>query len=319
MRKIFVTRQIPEIGIKMLREKGYEVEVGPVEPPSRDELMEKVKSVDAILSVLTEKIDAGIMEAAGSQLKIIANYAVGFDNIDIQEAKKRGIMVTNTPGVLTEAVAEHTIALLFAIAERIVEADQYVRDGKFTAWGPLLLLGADIKDKTLGIAGLGRIGCEVAKRMHDGFGLKVIYYDVKRNEELEKQYNLEYREFDDLLKEADFVSLHVPLLESTRHLINAEKLKLMKPTTYLINTSRGPIVDEAALVEALKNNVIAGAGLDVFENEPELAPGLADLDNVVLTPHIASATLETRNKMAEMAAANIIEALEGRTPPNLVK
>jgi len=228
-------------------------------------------------------------------------------------------MVTNTPGVLTDAVAEHTIALLFSIAERIVEADRYTRAGKYKAWGPKLLLGADIKGKTLGIIGLGRIGSAVAQRMQDGFDVKIIYYDVKRNEDLEKKYNIEYRELDDLLKEVDFVSLHTILTDDTRHLINAERLKIMKPTAYLINTSRGPIIDEKALLEVLKNKTIAGAALDVFENEPELTPGLTELENIVLTPHIASATKETRDKMAEMAANNAIAALEGQTPPNLVQ
>ncbi len=316
--KIFITRQIPDVGIKMLQDKGFQVDVGPEEPPPREYLLEKIKGADAVLSILTEKINAEAMDAAGPQLKVVANYAVGFDNINVEEAKKRGIQITNTPGVLTEAVAEHTIAILFAVAERIVEADEYVRRGKFKSWGPKLLLGIDIRAKTLGIVGLGRIGCEVAKRMRDGFELKVIYYDIKRNEELEKQYNIEYRSFDDLLKESDFVSIHVPLLDSTRHMINAEKLKLMKKSAVLINTSRGPVIDESALVYALKSGQIFGAGLDVFEFEPQLTQGLIELDNVVLTPHIASATLETRNKMAEMAAQNIIEVLEGRKPINPV-
>lgn len=319
MPKIFITRQIPEKGINMLKEKDWDVAIGPEGRISHEELLAGVKGVEAILSVLTEKIDGEVMEAAGQQLKIVANYAVGYNNIDLAEAKKRGIMVTNTPGVLTEAVAEHTIALLFAIAERIVEADRYTRAGKYQAWGPKLLLGADIKGKILGIVGLGRIGSAVSQRMQDGFEVKIIYYDIHRNEELEKKYNIGYRELDDLLKEADFVSLHTVLTKETRHLISAERLKLMKPTAYLINTSRGPIVDEKALLEVLENKEIAGAALDVFENEPELTPGLTELENVVLTPHIASATKETRDKMAEMAASNIIAALEGQTPPNLVK
>jgi glyoxylate reductase len=319
MPKIFITRQIPEKGINLLKDKDWEVAVGPEGKISKEELLEGVKGVEAILSVLTEKIDGQVMEAAGQQLKIVANYAVGYNNIDVGEAKKREIIVTNTPGVLTEAVAEHTIALLFAIAERIVEADRYTRAGKFKAWGPKLLLGADIRGRTLGIVGLGRIGSAVAQRMQDGFEVKIIYFDVKRNEELEKKYNIEYRELDDLLKEADFVSLHTALTPETKHLINAERLKLIKPTAYLINTSRGPIIDEKALLEVLKNKKIAGAALDVFENEPELTPGLTELENVVLTPHIASATKETRDKMSEMAANNIIAALEGQTPPNLVE
>ncbi len=319
MSKVFITREIPEIGINLLKEKGYEVEIGPEEKISREELIEKVKGVDAILSVLTEKIDGEVMESAGEQLKIVANYAVGYNNIDVEEAKKKNIMVTNTPGVLTEAVAEHTIAFLFAIAERIVEADSFMRAGKYKAWGPKMLLGADIQGKTLGIIGLGRIGSAVAQRMQDGFDVKIIYYDLKRNEELEEKFGMEYRELDDLLKESDFVSIHTALTDETRHLINAEKLALMKPSAYLINTARGPIVDEMALIESLKGKKIAGAALDVFEKEPELMPGLTDLNNVVLTPHIASATEGTRNKMSEMAAKNIIAVLDGETPPNLVE
>jgi len=319
MPKIFITRQIPDKGIKMLKDKGWEVIVGPEGKISREELLEKARGVEAILSVLTEKIDGQVMEAAGQQLKIIANYAVGYNNIDVAEAAKRKIMVTNTPGVLTDAVAEHTVALLFAIAERIVEADRYTRAGKYKAWGPKLLLGADIKRKTLGIVGLGRIGTAVAQRMQDGFDVKIIYYDIHRNQELEKKFTMEFRELDDLLKEADFISLHTALTPETRHLINAERLKMVKPTAYLINTSRGPVVDEKALLEVLRDKKIAGAALDVFENEPELTPGLAELENVVLTPHIASATKETRDKMAEMASNNVIAALEGQTPPNLVK
>lgn len=319
MSKIFITRQIPDIGINLLKEKGWEVDVGPEGKISREELLEKVKGADAVLSVLTEKIDQEVIEAAGQQLKIIANYAVGYNNIQVEEAKKRNILVTNTPGVLTEAVAEHTIALLLAIAERIVEADRYTRAGKYKAWGPQLLLGTNVKEKTLGIIGLGRIGSEVARKMQDGFDLKIIYYDIHRNEELEEKYGLAYKELDDLLKEADFVSLHTALTKETKHLINEARLKTMKPTAYLINTSRGPIINEQALLEVLKNKQIAGAALDVYENEPELTPGLTDLENVILTPHIASATKETRDKMAEMAANNIIAALEGKEPANLVK
>lgn len=319
MPKIFITRQIPEVGINLLKEKDWDVSVGPEGIISREELLEGVKGVDAILSVLTEKIDGEVMDAAGSQLKIIANYAVGYNNIDVAEAKKREIMATNTPGVLTDTVADHAVGLILAIAQRIVEADKYTRAGEYKVWGPKLLMGGDIKGKTLGIVGLGRIGFAVAERLMKGFDMKIIYYDVKRNEELEEKYNLEYREIEDLLKEADFVSLHTALTDETKHLINAERLGMMKKEAYLINTSRGPIVDEKALVEVLKNKGIAGAALDVFENEPELSPGLAELDNVIITPHIASATVGTRNKMSEMAANNIIAALEGQTPANLVE
>jgi glyoxylate reductase len=239
MAKVFVTRKIPEAGIKMLREKGYEVEVSDFDGVlPREKLLEKVKGADAILSLLTDKINGEVFDAAGPQLKIVANYAVGYDNFDLAEAKKRGIMLTNTPEVLTEAVAEHTIALMFAIARRIVESDQFMRNGKYVGWAPFLFLGNDLLGKTLGLVGLGRIGAAVAKRMHDGFEMKIIYYDVKRNEDLEKKYHLEYKELDDLLKEADFVSIHVPLLPTTKHLIGEAQLKIMKKSAYLINTSR---------------------------------------------------------------------------------
>jgi glyoxylate reductase len=228
-------------------------------------------------------------------------------------------MISNTPGVLTETVAEFAVGLIFAITKRIVEADEFTRRGKFVGWAPMLFLGSDLKEKTLGIIGLGRIGGEVARRMHDGFDMNIVYYDAKRNEELEKIYKVKYVDLETLLKTSDIVSVHVPLLPTTRHLIDAAKIKMMKPTAYLINTSRGPVIDEAALVEALRNKVIRGAAIDVYEKEPVLTPGLAELDNIVITPHIASASLETRSKMAEMAAENIIAALEGETPPNLVK
>lgn len=320
MAKIFVTRKIPEAGIKMLKEKGYEVEVSDFDGVlPREQLLEKVKGADAILSLLTDKINAEVFDAAGPQLKIVANYAVGYDNLDVAEAKKRGIMLTNTPEVLTESVAEHAIALMFAISRRIVESDQFMRDGKYVGWAPMLFLGNDLLGKTLGLIGLGRIGTAVAKRMHDGFEMKIIYYDVKRNEDLEKQYHLEYKNLDDLLKESDFISVHVPLSVTTKHLIGEPQLKIMKKSAYLINTSRGPVIDENALVQALKNSEIKGAALDVYENEPKMAAGLAELPNTVLTPHTASATEETRSKMSELAAKNIIAVLEGKTPPSLIK
>ena len=304
----------------MLQKKGYEVEVSDFDGVlPREKLLEKVKGTDAILSLLTDKINAEVFDAAGPQLKIVANYAVGYDNLDVAEAKKRGIMMTNTPEVLTEAVAEHTIALMFAISRRIVESDQFMRDGKYVGWAPFLFLGNDLLGKTLGLVGFGRIGAAVAKRMHDGFEMKIIYYDVNRNEELEKKYGLQFVELETLLKESDFISIHVPLLAKTKHLIGEPQFKIMKKTAYLINTSRGPVVDENALVQALKNGEIKGAALDVYENEPKMAAGLAELPNTVLTPHIASATEETRSKMSELAAENIIAALENKTPPSLIK
>lgn len=319
MPKIFITRKIPAIGIKLLKEKGYEVAVGPEEKISRKDLLSGIKGADAILSVLTENIDAETLAMAGPQLKIVANFAVGYNNIDVKTAKEKGIAVTNTPGVLTDAVADHAVGLLFAAAQRIVAADKYTRDGKFTAWGPELFLGADIFGRVLGIVGLGRIGAAVAERMNKGFGMKIIYYDLKRNEEAEEKFGWQYRELDELMKEADFISVHTNLSEQTKHLISRERLEMMKPSACLINTSRGPIVDEQALVVVLKEKKIMAAGLDVFENEPSLSPGLAELDNVALTPHIASATKDTRDKMAEIAAQNIIAVLEGGAPINPVE
>jgi glyoxylate reductase len=323
MAKIFITRPIPQAGIQKLKDKGYEIVINEAARDriaTPEEIIAGVKGTDAVLSVLTDKITAEAMDAGLPTLKIVANYAMGFDNIDIEAAKQRNVMVTNTPGVLTETVAEHSFALMMAIAHRIPEADKFARAGKFTAWGPELFLGADLCHKTLGIIGLGRIGSRVALHAAKGFEMKVLYYDPKPNPDFEKEFGAVYvADIDELLPQCDFVSIHVPLTDSTRHLINEERLKKMKPSAYLINTSRGPVVDEKALAQALKNGVIKGAALDVFEFEPEITPELKELDNVVLTPHIASATIGTRSKMAELAATNIIEALEGREPPNLVK
>ena len=320
MPKIFVTRQILESGINLLKGKDYEVEISDFDGVlPREQLLGKIKGADAVLALLTDKINAEFFDAAGPQLKVVANYAVGYDNIDVPEAKKRGIIVTNTPDVLTESVAEHAIALMFALAHRIVESDQFMRDGKYAGWAPMLFLGNDMAGKTVGLVGLGRIGSTVAKRLKQGFDMKIMYFDVHRNEDLEKEYGLVYADLETVLRKADFVSIHVPLLPATRHLIGEAQLKMMKKGAYLINTSRGPIVDEKALVEVLKNGVIRGAGLDVYEEEPKMAPGLAELDNVVITPHTASATEETRGAMSELAAKNIIEVLEGRgaiTPIN---
>ena len=317
----------------MLRNKGYEVvinEAASDRPAANEEILGGVSGADALLSTLTDKISPEIMDTGLPSLKIIANFAVGFDNIDAEAAKQKNILVSNTPGVLTNTVAEHTFALMLAIAHRISEGDRFSRAGLYKAWGPQLLLGTDVSGKTLGIVGLGRIGSRVAEHAVRGFGMKVLYTDVKPTPEFEKEFGAVFVEkLEDLLPQCDFVSLHVPLLDSTHHLMNETTLKLMKPTAYLINTSRGPIVDEKALAvalaggvirgAALKNNVIRGAGIDVFEFEPVITPELKQLENIILTPHIASATEETRNKMAELAALNIIEALEGRIPPNLIK
>jgi glyoxylate reductase len=316
--KVFVTRKILEEGLNMLRER-YDVEVSDYDGIiPREMLLEKVKGADALLSLLTDNIDAEVMDAAGPNLKIIANYAVGYNNIDVEEATKRGIMVTNTPGVLTETTADFAWTLLMAIARRIVEADKFVREGKFRGWEPMLLLGTDVFGATLGIVGFGRIGQAMARRAL-GFNMRVLYYDNSRiDEQIEKELKATFVDLPTLLRESDFVTLHVPLTKQTHHLIGEKELKMMKKDAYLINTARGPVVDEKALVKALKEGWIKGAALDVFENEPEIEPELLKLDNVVLAPHIASASYATRSKMSVMVAENIIKALNGEVPPNLV-
>lgn len=322
MPKIFITRQIPDAGIKLLKKAGYNVSIYPKdEIIPRKELRRAVKGVDALLPLLTDRIDGEVMDAAGKKLKIIANYAVGFDNVDLEAAKKRGIIVANTPAPeVSETVAEHTFALMIALAHRIAESDAYARAGKYQGWGPLLLLGVDLYGKTLGIVGLGRIGAAVAKRAVKGFGMQVVYSDPRKNPDFEKEFNARYLPLAKLLAVSDFVSLHVPLLPSTRHLISTAEFALMKKTAYLVNTARGPIVDEKALLRALRTGRVAGAGLDVFECEPAIDCDLTDklalkkFANVVLTPHTASATIEARQAMSKLAAENIIAVLSGKKP-----
>jgi len=325
---VFLTRTIPDEGIKMLK-KNKDIKLSIYEEDKkipRSVLKKRVKGADVILSILTEKMDAEIMDAAGPQLKMIANYAVGFNNIDLDAAKERGIVVTNAPNdEISTSVAEHTIALMFALSKRIVESDKFTRAGKYKSWGPELMLGTDLAGKTVGIIGTGNIGTGVVTRLHNGFGMNVVYTDLRRNTELEKATGAKYRSLTLLLKQSDFVSLHVPLLPSTRHLISTKELKAMKKTAFLINTSRGPVVDEKALTKALVKNEIGGAALDVFECEPLIDCDPTDnlelkkLSNVVLTPHTASATLETRQVMSRVAAANIIAFADGKTPPNQIK
>ncbi len=317
--KIFVTRKIPKNGIELLK-AAHEVEVYEKDQViPRTELLEKIAGKDAVVTVLTEQVDAEFFDAAGDQLKVVANYAVGFDNIDVREASKRDIFITNTPGVLTEAVAEHTFALMMTVARRVVEADDFVRAGKFYHWMPLGFLGPSLWGKTIGIVGLGRIGSWVAEAAFRAFHMKVLYHDPDRHDEFEMKLDAEYHELPTLLKRADVVTLHVPLVDSTRHLIGKKELALMKETAILVNTARGPVVDESALYSALKDRNIFGAGLDVFEDEPKLHPGLAKLPNVVLTPHIASATTEAREAMAEIAAQNVLAVLAGKPPLNPVR
>lgn len=321
MATIYITRNIPELGLSMLREKGFELDISPKDRPlTKRELIKalKKKPYDGVLCLLTDMIDADIFDAVPGA-KIFANYAVGFNNIDIVEAKKRGVTITNTPGALTEAVAEHTVALILALVRRIPESDVFLRRGKYKGWGPELFLGEELSGKKLGILGAGRIGGRVAEIAGKGLGMKVLYYDIKQSPEFESACGAIFRATPkEVLKESDVVSVHVPLLPTTTHLINAERLRLMKKTAYLINTSRGPVIDEAALVEALRTGVIRGAALDVFEFEPKLAKGLAKLPNVVLTPHTASATRVAREAMAKLAAENLIAFFENRVPPNKV-
>lgn len=325
---IFITSQIPKEGIDLLRKRKsaiVDLYTGK-KRISRKELLKRVRGADVILPKITEKMDAELMDAAGPQLKMIANYAVGFDNIDMAEVRRRGIVVSNAtaPGV-SEAVAEHAMGLIFALVHRIAEADAFTRAGKYKGWGANMFMGTDVMGKTLGIIGTGGIGSALARRMHHGFGSKIIYTDVVRNPQLEKDFGAKYRTKMQLLKESDFVSLHVPLLPSTRHLIGTKELKAMKKTAFLINTARGPVVDELALVKALVRKQIAGAGLDVYECEPliDCDPNdpyeLRKLPNVVLTPHIASATTGARVAMSVVAAQNILAFLSGRPVPNRIK
>ncbi len=315
---VFVTRGIPEIGLNILRKECKEVTVrDKMDVPEKSEIISGVQNKEALLCLLTDQIDQEVMDAS-ENLEIISNYAVGYDNIEVPAATERGIRVTNTPGVLTDTTADMAWALIMSCARRVVEADEFVRAGRFKRWESKMLLGYDVHGKTLGIIGLGRIGSAVARRAK-GFDMKVVYSDVERASEVkERDIGANYVDLDTLIEISDFISLHTPLTHSTRHLIGREELDSMKPSTILVNTSRGPVVDENALAEALEKGGIAAAGLDVFENEPEVSQRLIELSNAILTPHIASGSIETRNRMSEMAAQNIIAAMKGERPPNLV-
>ena len=310
---VYITRMIQQEMIDTLR-ASHDVEVSPHDRAlTRAELLQQVRGRDAVISMLTDGIDGALLDAAGPQCRIVANFAVGFNNFDLQAATQRGVILTNTPGVLDEATATHAWALLLATARRITETDRYVRAGHWLGWGPLAFLGLDVDHKTLGIAGGGRIGSNFARKAA-AFDMKVIYSDVARLPEFERQCGATFVDKATLLRESDFLSLHLPLLPETRHYIGAQELAAMKPTAVLINAARGPVVDEVALVHALRNKVIWGAGLDVFENEPLLAPGLAELDNVVVVPHTASATIQTRLAMAKIAVDNVLSVLKGEPP-----
>jgi len=320
--KILVTQKVPDPAYPLLEAIGdveANMEEGMIWP--YEELLRRGPGHDYIYCLLTDNIDAHFLEvcaASTPRLKMVANMAVGYNNIDVEAATRLGIAVSNTPGVLSDTTADLAFALLMATARRIPEAERYLRAGKYTGWGPLLFCGAEVHGSTLGLIGAGRIGKIVAKRA-SGFEMKVIYYDVYHlSPEEEAEYTVTYLPMEDVLRQADFVSVHTPYMPSTHHLISTRELKMMKPTAILINTARGPIVDEKALVKALQAGTIAGAGLDVFENEPAVEPELLTMENVVLLPHIASASLKTRTLMATMASDNIVAHYHGQQPPNIV-
>lgn len=316
MKRVLVTKDILDSGIEMLQEK-YEVVVRRTsEAMTRKEMLEEFPKYDGIITMLSDQIDKEILEAA-PRVKVYANYAVGYNNFDVESGKKKGVAMTNTPDVLSDSTAETAWALLFAASRRIVEADRFVRDGKWDDFSLKLLLGQDVHGKTLGIIGAGRIGERFAEKAR-GYHMRILYHNRTRRLDFEKRANATYVELDELYAESDFISLHCPLTEETRHLLDADAFKKMKFSAVVVNTSRGPVIDEEALVEALRDNEIWGAGLDVFEDEPNVHPALLKMDNVVLLPHIGSATTETREKMSQMAARNIIEVLEGREPINSV-
>ena len=316
--KVLVTREVPSSGLRLLEAGDYDLKVLGEDPPGREELLEAARGAHGVLSILTEKIDAEFFDAAGETLKVVANMAVGYDNVDVAAAGERDVVVTNTPGVLDETTADTAFMLLLAAARRLGEAERLLRAGLWKSWGPGQLTGPDVWGKTLGIIGMGRIGRAVARRAR-GFGMEILYTSRSRKEEVEEGLGARRVHLDELLRRSDFVSIHTPLTPETHHLIGPTELRKMKPGAVLVNTARGPIVDEGALAGALAERRIFSAGLDVYENEPEVHPGLVGLENVVLAPHIGSASIETRDKMATLAARNLIAVLRGEEPPNRIE
>ncbi len=314
--KVFLTRKIPEDGIKILKNAGLEIEIFPHNRiPKKEEIIAGVRDADALISLLTDKIDREIIDSA-PKLKVIGNYAVGYNNINVEYAKKKGIIVTNTPGVLTDATADLTFALILAAARRVVEGDKFMRQGKFNGWAPMLMLGKDVWGATIGIIGAGRIGQAVARRAK-GFNMRILYYSRTRKEEMDG-LGAKFVSLEELLRESNIITLHVPLTSDTRHLIDYKEFELMKEGAILINTARGEVVNEEAMLKALKSGKLFAAGLDVFYNEPNVNPELFKMDNVVLTPHIGSATERTRRKMAEMVCSDVVRVLRGEGPVNRV-
>ncbi|MEA2249583.1 MAG: glyoxylate reductase [Solirubrobacteraceae bacterium] len=316
--KIVVTRRIPDPALELLRGAG-DVWVSPHDRPlETDELHEAIAGADIAVTLLHDKVNDAFLDAAGEQLRAVTNVAVGFDNIDVPAATKRGVLITNTPGVLTEATADLAMTLILAVTRRIGEGERLIRGREPWSWHMFMLLGMGLQEKTLGVVGMGAIGQSLARRAK-AFGMDIVYSDARRaDEKVEAELGARHVELDELLRISDVVSIHAPLMEETRHLINAERLAQMKDTAYLVNSARGPIIDEAALVDALRSGQIAGAGLDVYENEPQVHEGLLDLDNVVLLPHLGSATIETRTAMGVLAAKNAIAVLKGERPPTPV-
>ncbi len=320
MANIFISRRIFKEAIDRLEREGHKIEINNTSRIlSKEELIKKIEDKDGLVCLLNDEIDPEVMDS-NPNLKVVSNIAVGYDNIDVDAATERGIMVTNTPGVLTDTTADLAFALLMSAARRLPEADRFCRAGKYEGWELMQPhLGLDIYGKNLGVVGMGRIGTVVSKRAHLGFDMDILYYDVSRNKEAEEKYDAQFVEFDELLERSDFVTIHTPLIEETWHLFSTEEFKKMKEDAILVNAARGPIVDEDALAQALKNGDIRGAALDVFEEEPKVHPELAKIEEfVVLAPHLGSASRETRLKMARMAAANMIAGLKGQKPPNLV-
>ena len=319
MAKIFVTRKIPGSALDKLKSSENEVVVSEFDRPlTAEELLEKGKGVDALMTLLTDKVNGDVLDSIGPQLRVVSNYAVGFDNIMVKEATDRGVVITNTPSdEVNESVAEHAWTLMLALARRIVEADEATKRGAYKGWEPNIFLGVNLVGKTLGIIGLGRIGLRTAKRAK-GWDMRVMYNKRSRDEKAESELGIEFSSLDDLLAQSDFVSMHVPLTEDTRHMINKETLAKMKKGAYLINTARGPVVDEHDLVDSLRSGQLAGAALDVFDNEPNVNPELVGMENVILTPHIASATWEARNKMGTQAVEAVLNTFSGKMPSNIV-
>jgi len=314
--KVLITREIPQVGINILHQyRDIEIDYRQGPPLSEAKLCKAIKGVDAIIPVIPDEINKKVIVAAGKNLKVIATYSVGYDNVDLETATKKRIFVANTPGNLTESVGEHAFALMMALAKRISEADRYCRAKQYKFWDPMLLIGQKLEGKTLGIIGFGRIGQYFGRMARYGLNMKILYYDVIPHPEGESLLDAKKVSLDYLLENSDIVSVHCNLSDETKHLIGEPEFKKMKPLAYLINTARGPIVNEEALVTALKVGDIAGAALDVFENEPKIHPTLMKMENVVLTPHVASATWEARIQMARMAAENVIDVLINKSPP----